>query len=218
MNKTIAVLAGELRAWSMRDTGRKLFVGLIAPLVAVVLAMPVKADTSAQDQQFLAALKAAGWAIPNPSFVIEQAHSVCAEGLAHHVTWQEIRAFLINSEGFSRLDASTLISQAVSVYCPKYSSAIAGVGADVGKPAGGPTNADGADLVKEVRDRGILQNMYDSQIVQELAAICDSAKNLAAYGATVDDLAGPYQGGMYGLSKKDAVWLIKTSLPKCHWA
>ena len=82
---------------------------------------------------------------------------------------------------------------------------------------GGPTNADGAELVEEVRDREILQNMYDSMIVQTLAAICDSARNLAPYGVTEDYLASLYQGGMYGLSKKDAKWLIKTSLQKCHW-
>jgi len=81
---------------------------------------------------------------------------------------------------------------------------------------GGPTNADGAELVEEVRDREILQNMYDSMIVQTLAAICDSARNLAPYGVTDDDLAGYVLAG-YGLSKKDAKWLIKTSLQKCHW-
>jgi hypothetical protein len=77
-----------------------------------------------------------------------------------------------------------------------------------------PTYGEGAELVEEVRDRGILQNMYDSVIVDTLRAICDSATNLAPYGYGADDLAGIYMDS-YGLSKKDARWLIKTALPKC---
>jgi len=142
---------------------------------------------------------------------------VCGEGLDHHVSWQEMRSTLMRN-GYSRLDASTLISKAISVFCPKYGKVITEIAHDSGNAGGGPTNADGAELLKEVRDRGILQNMYDSDIVQTLAAICDSARNMDQYGITEDYLASLYQGGpMYGLSKKDAKWLIKTSLPKCHW-
>jgi hypothetical protein len=194
---------------------RKLVIGLIAPLVAVALAVPAQADANAQEQQFLRALKAAGWTINDPSGAITQGHMVCGEGLAHHVPWQEMRTTLM-SWGYSRSDASTLISKAVSVFCPKYSKVIAEIQNDSGNPGGGPTNGDGAELVQEVRDRGILQNMYDSMIVQTLAAICDSARNLAPYGVTDDDLADSVLAG-YGLSKKDAKWLIKTSLAKCHW-
>ncbi len=77
-----------------------------------------------------------------------------------------------------------------------------------------PTYGEGAELVEEVRDRGILQSMPDPLIVDTLRAICDSASALAPYGATVGDLAGMYVDG-YGLSWKDATWLIETSLPKC---
>ena len=121
------------------------------------------------------------------------------------------------SWGYSRLDASTLISKAVSVFCPKYSKVVTEIANDSGNAGGGPTNADGAELVKEVRDRGILQNHHDVIIVQTLAAICDSARNLAPYGVTDDVLADSVLAE-YGLSKKDAKWLTKTSLAKCHWA
>ena len=79
-----------------------------------------------------------------------------------------------------------------------------------------PTYGEGAELVEEVRDRGILNHFYDSMIVSTLRAICDSASNLAPYGFGVDDLAIIFMNdGMNGLSFKDAKWLIKTSLPKC---
>lgn len=200
----------------MHSMGRKLFVGLIVPFVAVILGIPVKADTGTQDQQFLAELKAAGWSIPNPQLAISQAHMVCVEGFAHGVTWQEMRSTLVSSYGFSRLDASTLISKAVSVYCPKYSGAITGVGNDVGKPAKGPTNADGAEFTKEVRDRGILTKLSDTILAQTLAAICDTATGLAPYGYGKDYLVGLYTGTwMYPLSKRDAEWLIDAALPYC---
>ena len=122
--------------------GRKLIIGVIAHLVAIAVAVPVKADTDAQDQQLLAALKAAGWNLPNPSEVITLGNMVCNEGLAHGVTWQEMRSTLISSYGFSRLDASTLISKAVAVYCPKYTGALKGIGDDLGKPASGGDQGD----------------------------------------------------------------------------
>ena len=122
--------------------GRKLIIGVIAHLVAIALAVPVNADTDAQDQQLLGALKAAGWSIPNPSEVITLGNMVCNEGLAHGVTWQEMRSTLISSYGFSRLDASTLISKAVSVYCPKYTGALKGIGNDLGSAGSGGDQDD----------------------------------------------------------------------------
>jgi hypothetical protein len=200
----------------MQTVGRNLFVGLTVPLVAVILSMPVKADTD-QDQQFLAALKAAGWAIPNPKLAISQANMVCNEGFYHGVTWQEMRSTLVSSYGLSKLDASTLISKAVSVYCPKYSEAIAGIENDVGKPATGPTNADGAEFAKEVRDRGILPKLSNQVLAQTLAAICDTATGLAPYGYGKDYLVSLYTGTwMYPLSTRDAEWLIDAALPKCN--
>ena len=79
-----------------------------------------------------------------------------------------------------------------------------------------PTYGEGAELVEEVRDRGILEHYYDSMIVDTLRAICDSASGLAPYGYGADDLARIFMDdGMNGLSYKDAKWLINTALPKC---
>jgi hypothetical protein len=79
-----------------------------------------------------------------------------------------------------------------------------------------PTYGEGAELVEEVRDRGILEHFYDSMVVDTLRAICDSASGLAPYGYGADDLARIFMDdGMNGLSYKDAKWLIDTALPKC---
>ena len=58
MNRAITVLAGGLRRAYMRNIGRKLFVGLTAPLVVVLLAVPAKADS--QDDKFVQQLKSNG--------------------------------------------------------------------------------------------------------------------------------------------------------------
>ena len=78
-----------------------------------------------------------------------------------------------------------------------------------------PTYGEGAELVEEVRDRGILDHFYDSMIVDTLRAICDAAVDLAPYGYGTDAIASMYVDGGYGLSAKDARWLVKTALPKC---
>jgi len=99
-------------------------ISVLAPLLALVLAVPASADITAQDKQFIAALKSAGWTITDSNTLIDHAHLICNEGLAHGATWQEMRATLMEW-GFSRLDSSTLISKAVSVYCPAYDDVIA---------------------------------------------------------------------------------------------
>lgn len=104
--------------------------------MAVALAVPVEADTNADDRQFLAELKAEGWTINSPRVAISQARMVCNEGLLHGVTWQEMRTTLIGY-GFSKLDASTLISKAVKVYCPEYSEVVAEIKDDLGDPGTG---------------------------------------------------------------------------------
>lgn len=104
---------------------RTLLISVIGPLSALMLAAPAGADTG-QDRQFLAALRAAGLTINSASAVISQGHMVCNEGLAHGVSWQEMRSTLMSS-GYSKLDSSTLISKAVSVYCPDRADAIAGL-------------------------------------------------------------------------------------------
>lgn len=63
-------------ATSMRDIGRKLVVGVIAPLLALVLAVPAMADTGGQDRQFLSALRSAGWTINSANVVTSQGHMV----------------------------------------------------------------------------------------------------------------------------------------------
>lgn len=68
----------------------------------------------------------------------------------------------------------------------------------------------------EVRGRGILQNMSDSMIVQTLASIFDAAGNQAPYGVTNGDLADSVLAG-YGLSERDGIRVINTSLPQCNW-
>lgn len=135
---------------TIRDMGRKLFIGLLGSLLAVVLAAPASADSD-NDRQFLDALKAAGWTIRSPSLAIEHAHLVCNEGLRHGATLQDVRAMLIGY-GYSRSDASTLIRQAVSTYCPKYEAAIAGVEQDLG----GTSSLDQDELfVQQLNRNGI---------------------------------------------------------------
>jgi len=77
-----------------------------------------------------------------------------------------------------------------------------------------PTYGEGAELVEEVRNRGILEYLPDDAIVGTLRSICDGAISLAPYGYTADDFADMY-GDTLELSHKDAKWLIKTALPKC---
>ncbi len=96
---------------------------LVASVLALALCGTARADNG-QDQRFLAALTSAGWSITNASVLIHQAHEVCVEGLAHGVSWQEMRSALMGY-GYSLSESSTLIAQAVSVYCPNRKSAIA---------------------------------------------------------------------------------------------
>jgi hypothetical protein len=130
----------------------RLFTGLVALLWSAVLtAIPAKADTDAQEQQFLAALKAEGWTFYDPSLVISQGHMVCGEGLDHNVSWQEMRTSLMGY-GYSRLDASTLISKAVSVFCPEHGEVIKEIKNDLGGAAGGSRDDQ---FVQQLKRNGI---------------------------------------------------------------
>jgi hypothetical protein len=107
--------------------GRKLLVGVLGPVLAlsaVTLAAPAEADTSEEDHQFLTTLESIGWEIYDPTVLISQAHMVCNEGLAHGVSWREIRGQLMNW-GYSLWDASLLINNAILVYCPSHDDVIA---------------------------------------------------------------------------------------------
>ena len=129
------------------ETINKITMGTVAAFAAAIaLAMPVHADTSEQDQQFLSALRSAGWTIGSASGLVTEGHMICNEGLAHGVSVQEIRANLL-SKGYSPLDSATLIRESVSTYCAHRQDAIAGIGNDSrparpADPNGGSTSRD----------------------------------------------------------------------------
>lgn len=132
--------------------GRTLRIGAVAFTSALLLAVPAGADTSEQDRQFLTGLKARGWTVTDANVLTTQGRMVCNEGLAHGVSSQEIRAQLI-SLGYSALDSSSLISSAVSAYCPERRDALPDTEPDApDTPAG-----DHGDLfVQQLkRDQGI---------------------------------------------------------------
>lgn len=101
--------------------GRKLLLGilgLVLVLSAFLQAAPSGADAE-QDYELLTTLDAVGVEITDPALVLQQARMVCNEGLAHGVSWQEMRSQLMNW-GYSLHDASLLIANAISTYCPEY--------------------------------------------------------------------------------------------------
>ncbi|KUI16930.1 hypothetical protein AU193_22360 [Mycobacterium sp. GA-1285] len=83
-------------------------------------AQPAWADMTQEDYKFLTTLESIGWTIHDPAVLISQGHMVCNEGLAHGVSWLEMRSTLMGY-GYSRDDASLLIHNAVLAYCPTYS-------------------------------------------------------------------------------------------------
>ena len=102
--------------------GRNLLFCILGPalaLCAVILAGPSQADISEKDRQFLTSLKSIRWEIYDPTVLISQGHMVCNEGLAHGVSWREMRGQLMNW-GYSLFDASLLIANANFAYCPEY--------------------------------------------------------------------------------------------------
>lgn len=97
-----------------------LVLGSAVLLGVLANAQPASADTTEEDYQFLTTLESIGWTIYEPTVLITQGHMVCNEGLAHGVSWREMRSTLM-SYGYSRDDASLLIHNAVLAYCPTYS-------------------------------------------------------------------------------------------------
>lgn len=152
--------------------GWKLLSGVITIVAALVLAAPAQADNK-QDQSFLSALTSAGWSIKNASGLIAHGQMVCNEGLAHGVSWQEMRSTLI-SWGYSQVDASTLITKAVSSYCPHRKEAIANM--DTGTAATG-----------DYDDMFVRQLERNQGIKIDKAAALDMAKT----ACTAPALAGP---------------------------
>lgn len=101
--------------------GRKVLLeilGLVLALSALLLAAPSGADAE-EDYDFLTTLDAVGVEITDPALVLQQARMVCNEGLAHGVSWQEMRSQLMEW-GYSLHDASLLIVNATFSYCPEY--------------------------------------------------------------------------------------------------
>jgi hypothetical protein len=75
-----------------------------------------------------------------------------------------------------------------------------------------PTYDDGDAFIEDVRDRGILENYSKGMLYQTLSLICEQASNASIPQGL---LTSSYMDG-YGLSKKDAQWLINAALDKCN--
>ncbi|QNJ91195.1 DUF732 domain-containing protein [Mycolicibacterium fluoranthenivorans] len=185
-----------------------MLVSVAVVLLSVVLAVPAQADKGEQDRQFLAALMSAGWTITSADVLVGKAHQICNEGFGHGVTRQEMQTTLI-SWGHSSRDASTLIDKSIGVYCPQYAAAISG-GTAPSPGSTGPTYADGDAFTEEVHEHGILRNLYPDHVVQILANICNHASEGLSDGAIVS----LYMDG-YGLSQRDASWLVAAAQAKC---
>lgn len=87
-------------------------------MIAVVGAAPAGADLAEQDAQFLTTLRSIGWKNYDAEVLTTHGQMVCNEGLAHRVSWHEIRRILM-SYGYSLVDASLLTYNAVLAYCPE---------------------------------------------------------------------------------------------------
>ncbi len=72
-----------------------------------------------------------------------------------------------------------------------------------------PTYDDGDAFIQEVRDRGILQNYSKDMLYQTLSLICDQAQS-APRGLLISS----FMDG-YGLSQKNAQWLLDTATDNC---
>jgi len=97
---------------------------LAASCLAFAAPAPAVADLAEADSRFLTTLRSLGWTIYNPDGLTSQAHMVCNEGLEHGVSWHEMHSLLTKRDGYSSVDASTLIATAIRVYCPKYAEVI----------------------------------------------------------------------------------------------
>jgi hypothetical protein len=97
----------------------KFTAAAIAAATALVVFAPLGSADPEQDLQLLNTLDAIGLEIADPALVLQHARMVCDEGLAHGVSWQEMRAQLMEW-GYSLRDASLLIANATFSYCPEY--------------------------------------------------------------------------------------------------
>ena len=85
----------------------------------IVCAAPAGADPA--DNEFYSLLHYHGFTVTNPALAKQQAQMICDEGLAHGVTWQEMRGQLMNS-GYQSNDVAILGVAAITAYCPQYST------------------------------------------------------------------------------------------------
>lgn len=78
-----------------------------------------------------------------------------------------------------------------------------------------PTYGDGDDFAQEVWDHGLLENYPKNFMVHLLANICYQAETLPSNGIPLSALVGLQMDG-FGLSEKDATWLVNSALEKCN--
>lgn len=75
-----------------------------------------------------------------------------------------------------------------------------------------PTRDDADAFAEEVADQGILPNFTKDMYYQTLSLICGQA---STPGISKGMIANLYMDN-YGLSSKDAKWLVSTALDNCN--
>jgi hypothetical protein len=102
----------------MRGMGRKFFVGLIAPLIAVALAVPVEADTDNQDDLFNDYLNETLGISIDQDAAVDMAKTACEApraGIGLSNAWDEM------GQRYPEYDINTIarvMSAANLAYCP----------------------------------------------------------------------------------------------------
>ena len=115
MERTTAVLAGVMGLERTRGIGRKLFVGVLAPLVAVLLAAPANADI---DDDFVDMLNQNGISIGKGA-AVEMAETACNSPLAgtgYANALQEMQ------QRYPKYDINTVarvMAAGILAYCPQ---------------------------------------------------------------------------------------------------
>lgn len=115
MERTIAVVAGVMGLEGTRSIGRKLFVSVLVPLVAVLLAAPANADI---DDDFVDMLNQNGISIGKGA-AVDMAETACdspGAGVGYANALQEMQ------QRYPKYDINTVarvMSQGVLVYCPE---------------------------------------------------------------------------------------------------
>lgn len=114
MMQTTAIFADELGLARTRDFGRKLFVGVLTPLVAVLLAAPVSADI---DDDFVDMLNQNGISIDKDA-AVDMAETACdspGAGVGYYNAMQEMQQ---RYPEYSLGTIGLVMSQGILGYCP----------------------------------------------------------------------------------------------------